>query len=317
MENNLMLSVIVNPGTVTNNFDQFKELLKNELDTKFSTIEVSEERLKEAKDARAKLNKAKASLKEAMRSAQLQNDEPLVVPKQQAKEIEQLLDGYIVNLDRQIKEIEEEQRKQRRNAAKDIFAEILSTYPEEVQETATQCNWIENEKWSNATYSQLQIKKDCRKICDDIQTALQTFEGEFRPQMLADYIKNGNFAASLLFGSQLKKQKEAYEAAKKAREEVSPTEAKEPTLGKENSSEPTSCVSQADMPQVTECEGAAHRSVLFTEVISPSEFLQEPNAHKTAYIDLRITAPRYHIRWLLRVLDDMGIAYQRLNTKEQ
>ena len=225
MENNsneMSLSVIVNPGTVIDNFNEFKTLIKQQLDEKYSTIEVSEERLKDAKEARAKLNKAKASLKEAMRSAQAQNDEPLVVPKQQAKELEQLIDSYIVQLDSQIKEIEAAQREECLRKAGEIFLETVATYPPEVQEIAVQCKWTVNEKWANATYSQLQVKKDCKAYCDDIEKALQSFEGEFRPQMLADYIKNGNLSNSLLFGIQLRKQKEAYEAAQKAKSAPEP-----------------------------------------------------------------------------------------------
>ena len=230
------LSVVVNPGAVSTNFEEFKEALRKELDAKYSTIEVSEEHLREAKDARARLNKAKASLKEAMRSAQLQNDEPLVVPKQQAKELDDLLGEYIVTLDRQIKDIEEAQRQERLAQAKGIFTEILATYPEDVQEIAVQCDWIVNPKWGNATYSASQVKKDCKTCCDDISMALQTFEGEFRPQMIADYIKNGNAASALLFGKQLQRQKEAYEASQQAKNAAAQQEVPEavPALPEED-----------------------------------------------------------------------------------
>lgn len=224
------LSVIVNPGTAVTNFEEFKTAIRRELDEKYSTIEVSEERLRDAKDARAKLNKAKAALKETMRSAQLQNDEILVVPKQQAKELEGILDEYIGNLDSQIKDIEEAQRQDRLRQAKATFAEILATYTEDVQEIAVQCEWIVNPKWGNATYSAAQVKKDCKAACDGIAAALQTFEGEFRPQMIADFIKNGNATSSLLFGKQLQRQKEAYEAAQKAKSAPEPEQIPEGPL---------------------------------------------------------------------------------------
>ena len=213
----MSLQVVVNPGTAITNFNEFKEQLRAELDAKYSTIEVSEEHLKEAKDARARLNRAKTSLKEAMKSAQLQNDEPLIVPKQQAKELDDLLGEYIVKLDKQIKEIEEKQRKLKMDEATAIMAAAFADASEEVCEIAVKCEWIKKPEWGNKTYSPGRIAKDSREAREQIEHALELFTGDFRPQMLADFIKYGNLAKSQLFGAQLQKQKEAYEAARKAK----------------------------------------------------------------------------------------------------
>ena len=306
MDQELSLSVIVNPGTVTENFQQFKQLLQQELDEKYSTIEVSEERLKDAKEARARLNKARSSLKEAMMSAQIQNDEPLIVPRQQAQELDQLLGSYIVRLDTQIKEIEAAQREQRLRKASEIFIETVASYPADVQEIAVQCKWTVNDKWGNATYSTLQVRKDCKAYCDEIQTALQTFEGEFRPQMIADFIKNGSVSQALLFGTNLRRQKEAYEARWKAEDGVSAPEVKEPVPEKETAQEPVSHEQEATAPQ------------RMIQVVSPTEFMDTtPQASRRAYIDLRITAVRFMIEWLLHVLKDKGMSYERLTAREE
>ena len=53
------LKIFVEPGKVTQNFAEFKQMVKSELETKYLNIAVTEESLKEAKDARARLNKAK------------------------------------------------------------------------------------------------------------------------------------------------------------------------------------------------------------------------------------------------------------------
>lgn len=312
MENNqqerqeLSLSVIVEPGKVTGNFEQFKAMIRKELDEKYSTIEVSEERLKDARAARARLNAAKESLKKAMRSAQLQNDEPLVVPRQQAQELDDLLSEYIERLDTQIKDIEEAQRAERMRKASETFIQILATYPPEVQEIAVQCKWITNPKWSNSTYSALQVRKDCTTALDGVADALQAFEGEFRAQMIADYIKNGNLAGAMLFGANLRKQKEAYEARLKAREEQ---RASEPVPERKEAQEPVPCA-QPETP--------ARRAVAMTEVVAPSEFLKDANSQKKAYIDIRITAARYQIAWVLNILRGYGLTFTRLdNVKEE
>ena len=311
MDESLSLSVIVKPGTVTDNFEQFKESLRMELESKYSTIEVSEEHLKEAKDFRAKLNKAKDQLKATMRSAQAENDQPLVVPKQQAKELEQILLEYISTIDHQIKEIEEKQRKLKMDEATAILASVFSDASEEVCEIAVKCEWIKKPEWGNKTYSAGRIAKDSREAREEIEHALELFQGEFRAQMLADYIKYGNLAKSQLFGAQLQRQKEAYEEAQRKRREASEQQvASIPVQEEERAPGPASSVSvPAEQSSYPEAETETDSTML---VKAPGAFVHEEKDYEQCFIRMKFSARRYQIAWLLDLLKEVGIQYQRI-----
>ena len=302
------LQLIVNPGTAVSNFEDFKAAVAKELEEKYMHMEVSDESLKEARAARARLNAAKDSLKAAMRSAQLQNDEPLEIPKKQAKELEQLLSQAINTLDVQIKEIEAGRREQRMITAKGIMAEIIASFPEAVQEIAVQCNWLVKDTWGNANTSAAQIKRDVTQACQDIQTALMTFNGDFRPQMLDDFIEYGNVSKALLFGQKLQRQKDAYEEAqRRKREEEEAARAAASIPAPEPQPEPE--------PEVVEEEQIEEPAEPMEEfgVIT----LEEPRAIEKddmlqAFINIKIVARRYQIKWVLEAMKRANIPYIRL-----
>lgn len=308
--NGMELQLIVKPGTAVSNFEDFKAAVAQELEEKYMHMEVSDESLKEARAARARLNAAKDSLKAAMRSAQLQNDEPLEIPKKQAKELEQLLSQAISTLDVQIKEIEAKRREQRMITAKGIMAEIIASFPEAVQEIAVRCDWIVKDTWGNATTSTAQIKRDVTQACQDIQTALMTFNGDFRPQMLDDFIEYGNVSKALLFGQKLQRQKDAYEdAQRRKREEEAaraaaaaiPAPAPEPQPEPEPDPEPEPEEEQFAMP-------AEQFGVITLEeprAVEKDDMLQ-------AYINIKIVARRYQIKWVLEAMKRANIPYIRL-----
>ena len=225
--NKLELQIFVEPGKVTQNFAEFKQMVKRELETKYMNISVTEENLKDAKDARARLNKAMSSLKESMRSAQRQNDEPLKVPKAQAKELEALLNDAIIIIDTQIKRIEDKRREEKHSKALGVYREVFANAPEDVREFADRCEWIIKDEWSNATYSLAKVKSECISAVTEIDSALQLLTGEYSAQMLEDFRQYGSIAKAQIEGQRLAKAKEEFkhlsrQNLKKAREYPTP-----------------------------------------------------------------------------------------------
>ena len=315
MENNnaIELMVRVKPGEVTTTFQEFKAMVKKELEEKYSNIEVSEERLKDAKDARARLNKAKASLKETMKSAQIENDEPLRVPKEQAKELEELLNSAINTLDAQIKEIEERQRSQKMDEARGIFMQVIAAAPAEVQEFAVTCDWIVKPEWGNKTYAASKVRKDCEAVAEEISHALDLFQGEFRPQMLEDYRKNGSLAKAQLFGAQLQRQKDAYEEAQRIRREAAaarqqPQPEPEPVKAEEPEVKAEDYVYTGEIHNVQ-----VGRQNPTEEIPSPSNYIKDERSYQKGYLQIRIALMRYQAEWLEDILKSHGIEYRRFN----
>jgi len=209
MERNTMeLQIFVEPGKVTQNFAEFKEMVKKELETRYTNISVTEGSLKEARDARARLNKAKESLKESMRSAQRQNDEPLVVPKAQAKELETLLDEAILVLDEQIKAIENKRKETKFAEALSIYRKVFDEQTDDVRSLADKCKWICRTEWSNLTYSASKVKEDCERAAFECKSALALLKGEYAPQMLEDFKEYGSISKAQFEGQRLERAKE-------------------------------------------------------------------------------------------------------------
>ena len=144
---------------------------------------------------------------ESMRSAQRQNDEPLQVPKAQAKELEALLNDAIVILDTQIKRIEDKRREDKRGKAMGIYREVFEGVSADVREFANRCEWIIKDEWTNATYSLSKVKDDCESALNEILSALQLLTGEYAEQMLDDFRQYGSIAKAQLEGQRLARAK--------------------------------------------------------------------------------------------------------------
>lgn len=201
----------VKPGTVSTNFEEFKELVRKEMEDNFKTIVVTEDQLQSAKDARATLNKAKAALKDAVKSMQAENDEPLKTAKSQAKELEAILDDAISTLDSQIKTIENRQREQNMDKAMNVLASKLDRLSQDQNKFAVECmSWLQNPKWANKGTSFQSIMKECDEKVALIQQAWDLLEGDFRPQMLENFKQYGDLAKAQLYGKELERQRKAY-----------------------------------------------------------------------------------------------------------
>lgn len=310
LEMNLLATV--KPGQVTTNFDQFKDLVRKELEENYKSIVVSEESLKEAKAARASLNKAKESLKETMRSATAQNDEPLKVARVQAKELEAILDDAILTLDRQIKDIENKQREQRIQKAENVLASTMSRLEtDEMIAFAAECDWIRQKSWGNATTSFLQIKSDCDKAKALIEQAFALLEGDFRPQMLAEFKRTGDLTGAQMLGRKLQKERDDYEAAQLAKAQAAQATAQAPA--------PTPAPAPAPELPKKEIKEEPIQEEQGIEVITvrlPESFIRDERSRKRCHADFRVVGARFQLEWLLDTCKGFGIELTRLDKQE-
>ena len=286
--NTLELEIHVKPGTVTQNFEQFKEMVKVELETKYKSLDVSEDSLQEARSARARLNKAKESLKESMRSAQRQNDEPLVVPKAQAKELEALLDEAIYTLDEQIKAIEENRRNEKMRKAMEICDSVFADASDDVKELASRCKWVVRSEWKNMTYSPTKVKEDCESARKEIESALNILFGEFAPQMFEDFIQYGSISNAVLEGQRLAKIKEA------------------------NSKYGVPKTSEAhELSEAPECP-SSHYVAVFS-VRTPESFMESDKDNQYGSVNFRFSGKLYQLKWLKHLCKTEGINLEYIN----
>jgi len=305
--NDVSLSVQVKPGSMTTNFEKFKAAVARELEENYKSVVVTDEHLQDAKKLRAKLSAAKRDLKDTMRSAQEQNDEPLKIAKQQAKELEALFDDAIKTLDDQIHEIEQRQRSEILESNVSLYRSLLDqveTNREEVKAFAAECKWIVKLEWQNKTYTQAKVRKDTWDAVQKINQALQLLTGEFRPQMLARFKETGDLGEAQLLGTKLAKQKADYEAqeAAKAGKAAPAEQAEEPH--EEN---------QAGLGTMDLGPGTPAEPPQKISLVAPAEFNKFPDSQRRCHADFRVQGMRYQLQWLMQVCSEVGITLTRID----
>ena len=305
--NEVSLSVQVKPGSMTTNFEKFKAAVARELEENYKSVVVTDEHLQDAKKLRAKLSAAKRDLKDTMRSAQEQNDEPLKIAKQQAKELEALFDDAIKTLDDQIHEIEQRQRSEILESNVSLYRSLLDqveTNREEVKAFAAECKWIVKLEWQNKTYTQAKVRKDTWDAVQKINQALQLLTGEFRPQMLARFKETGDLGEAQLLGTKLAKQKADYEAqeAAKAGKAAPAEQAEEPH--EEN---------QAGLGTMDLGPGTPAEPPQKINLVAPAEFNKFPDSQRRCHADFRVQGMRYQLQWLMQVCSEVGITLTRID----
>lgn len=285
----------VKPGSVTCNFADFKEMLREELETNYKSIIVSEEYLQQARDGRATLNKAKQGLAAQVRSIKAENNLTIEKALEQAKELDTLLDDAISTLDGQIKRIEERQRDERMNKAKDVLAQKISnTKDEKLIDFCVDCyDWLVNPKWANAGTSFKQIYEECEEKIERCRQALELLsEGDYAAQMLAEFQRSGDLAQAQILGKKLEAE------SRKMADMVTPVpESKQTNIPNKEI-------------KLDYNEPIEKRSVM---VKAPAAYRVDEKSDRTCRADFRIRGQRYVLEWFMDVCKQFNISLERLD----
>ena len=303
MELNLVTKVT--PGQVTTNFETFKAMVEKEMKEKYKSIVVTDEHLQEARTARATLNKAKESLKQTVRSMKAENEKPMETALNQAKELERILDDAIQTLDSQIKQIEQTQRSKRRDNALNMLSNKIDKLKPELITFAADCmGWLVNERWGLTGISFTELDTEINEKVERIKNAWQLLQGDYRPQMLAEFQKTGDLAKAQLYGKELERQREAFAEKPKKVEEP-----KQPEL-------------TADIPTSENKEqinivydNPAPRSEVVIE--APETYDNKDNSRKKVFAVYKLTCMRYQMEWFMAVCQRFGITLERVQTKKE
>lgn len=263
------------PGSFTSNMMGVRDFVKERIED-YKNLTVSEESFRMAKDKRAEMNKAARMFDDEWKSCVNQFNAPLAEATALATEIKQIFKEADMILGGKIHEIDDGLRAQKVAAANEIKAKLIDeTGDPELIEYAAECTWITKDQWSNKSYSEAQIKKDVEDAINQIKSALQLFQGEFRPQMLAAFKQTGDLGRVQIMGQELLKQKQEYEAKQKTPEKV---------------------VEQKPEPE--------------PEQKAPEV---DSNKKKICVADFRIRGERYKLEWLVDQCAKMGIELTRLD----
>lgn len=221
---------IINPSEETGflseiqwNYEEVKAWVASRVE-EYKNIAYTEDAVKDMKQDRAELNKAKTAIENERKRIKKLCMEPYERFERQVKEVTGLIDEPIGLIDGQLKEIEEKRRQQKQKDIEELF-ETIGFQDFIVLER------IMDPKWLNATVSLGKIEEQMKNILFKVGTEVATISSlpEFSFEALEIYKKTLDLNQAIAEGQRLaeiQKKKQQYEeeqkriAAEKARQEA-------------------------------------------------------------------------------------------------
>lgn len=165
----------IQPMKLTNYED-----LKNEIVAemqKYKDMEVTEDKLKEAKTFRANLNKFEKAIADQRIAKTREAEEKLGITKyiEDCKDLEKYVKETSTSLDKQIKEFEQKNKDKKLNEITTFFAENIGEFADLID-----FDKIYNEKWLNATYKIEDIQKEILQIFTKTRTHFKLLDEQFK-----------------------------------------------------------------------------------------------------------------------------------------
>lgn len=208
------------------------EDLKKEITVKandYLNLVYDNNQIKEAKKDRAALRKFITALEDKRKELKKQVLAPYQEFEKQEKELVEILNDAVSNIDGQVKEYEEKARQDKLDDIKVIYAEEIP------YQDLISFDKIFKDSWLNATTSIKSIQKDMQEIGERVSSDLNIIEADssdYKFEMKEEYLKNYDLAAAMakkvelednakkkaLFEEQQKK--EAEEKERKLQEEA-------------------------------------------------------------------------------------------------
>lgn len=139
------------------NYEELKSEIAKAMQD-YQNLVVTADSEKDCKETRAKLNKLRTAIETARKDMKKKINEPLKIFEEQVKEVEEPIDTAIGNLDKQLQELVEARKEQKR---KDIEV-IWNGIAKKPKYLTLERVW--NEKWVNATYQMKQVTQDINDI---------------------------------------------------------------------------------------------------------------------------------------------------------
>lgn len=204
------------------NYEEVKEWVASRVQ-EYKNIAYTEDAVKDMKQDRAELNKAKTAIENERKRIKKLCMEPYERFERQVKEVTGLIDEPIGLIDGQLKEIEEKRKQQKQKDIEELFGAIG------FHDFIT-LDKIMDPKWLNATVSLGKIEEQMRNIMFKVGTEVATINSlpEFSFEALEIYKKTLDLNQAIAEGKRLaeiqKKKQQCEEeqkriAAEKARQE--------------------------------------------------------------------------------------------------
>lgn len=182
------------PNAIVFNFEELKAELSEKIKP-YETLAVTEDDLKSAKSDKATLNKLKKALNDKKVEVKKEYISPLENFEKQVKELVEIIDKGVNNIDTQVKDFEKKEVDEK-------LKEIASFYVEEFPDyyEVLKLEKVIPNKWQNKTSKLETIKQEIRdkvfKFENDIKV-IKAMKLECEEQMLDAYIETLDMSAAL------------------------------------------------------------------------------------------------------------------------
>lgn len=207
------------------NYDEFKELVRVAME-RYEGVTFTESQAKEAKEERARLN----ALKKAISDQRIRVKNAVMAPYTQfeaeVREITELIDKPIAEIDRQVREFEDAQKAGKRDALRSHFEKAVADM--EFKPTFEQ---VFDPRYLNVSVSLAKAKKDItekvKRFRFNIENVIEGVEEEHRAIVRDKYLKTLDIALAISEQNRLKELKRQEEERKAREAERRTAEARE------------------------------------------------------------------------------------------
>ncbi|MCM1400331.1 MAG: DUF1351 domain-containing protein [Clostridium sp.] len=193
-------------GTIQDNLDAVEASIKERIE-EYKGIVVTEDSIKDGKQAVADIRKEQKALDDSRKAIKKEWMAPYEAFENKAKRVIKLYDEPINAINGQLLAFEEERKEVKRKRIADIY---------ENADKGEYADWLTldglfNEKWLNATYRDTQIKEDIEDAFARLSisiSSIKAMESEFEQAGLDVLRKTGDFQRAVQEITQRKKMKE-------------------------------------------------------------------------------------------------------------
>lgn len=193
--NDLEVKVIQNPGSIDFNFQEIKEALAIQM-TAYTSLEITEDKQKEAKTDLATLRKIRKAVDDQRKSVKKDFMKPYTDFEENVKDLLSVIDEPINMIDGKLKEFEAKRVAEKQKHLNDLYEEHIGEYREYLPYSV-----VANDKWTNATYSDKDIIYDISEAVTKVKSdlnAIKALHSEIEDECIQAY-KNAwnNLAAAI------------------------------------------------------------------------------------------------------------------------
>lgn len=211
------------PNAIVFNFEELKAELSEKIKP-YETLAVTEDDLKSAKSDKATLNKLKKALNDKKVEVKKEYISPLESFEKQVKELVEIIDKGVNNIDAQVKDFEKKELDAKLKAIADFYVTEFPNYHKILK-----LERIIPDKWQNKTCKLEAIEQEIRdkvfKFDNDIKV-IKAMQLECEEQMLDAYVETLDMSAALQKKHEFEERQNALKKMSKsepAKEEITST----------------------------------------------------------------------------------------------